>query len=84
MEKSISITKARKEIYKLANKVNEEHRPIYVTNKSGNNMVIISEDDWRSIEETIYLNSIPGMAESIIAAKNEPIKDCIPESEVEW
>ena len=46
--------------------------------------MIISEDDWKAIQETIYLNSIPGMAESIREGGKIPIEDCVPEDEVDW
>ena len=42
---------------------------------TGNNIVIISEHDWNAIKETLFLNSIPGMAESIIAASKEPLDE---------
>ena len=63
---SISVTKARQSIYKILNDVNENSEPITITNTNGKNAVIISEDDWKAIQETIYLNSIPGMAESMV------------------
>ena len=46
--------------------------------------MIISEDDWKAIQETIYLNSIPGMAESIREGGETPIEECVPEDEVDW
>ena len=81
---SISVTKARQSIYKILNDVNENSEPITITNTNGKNAVIISEDDWKAIQETIYLNSIPGMAESIREGGKIPIEDCVPEDEVDW
>ena len=69
---SISAAKLRQNIYKILNDVNEK------------NAVIISEDDWKAIKETIYLNSIPGMAESIREGGETPIEDCVPEAEASW
>ena len=81
---SISVTKARQSIYKILNDVNENSEPITITNTNGKNAVIISEDDWKAIQETIYLNSIPGMAESIRVGGETPIEECVPEDEVDW
>lgn len=76
MERTMNITKARKEFYNIANQVNESHEEVTVLNSAtGNNIVIISEDDWNAIKETLFLNSIPGMAESIIAASTEPLDE---------
>ncbi len=85
MTKTISITNARKEIYNIANEVNEFHEEVFVYNAAtGKNMVILSEEDWKGIQETLYLNSIAGMADSIIEAHNEPLEEGIPYEEVEW
>lgn len=74
--RTMNITKARKEFYSIANQVNESHEEVTVLNSAtGNNIVIISEDDWNAIKETLFLNSIPGMAESIIAASTEPLDE---------
>lgn len=81
---SISVTKARQNIYQILNDVNENSEPITITNTNGKNAVIISEDDWKAIQETIYLNSIPGMAESIREGGETPIEECVPEDEVDW
>lgn len=76
MERTMNITKARKEFYNIANQVNESHEEVTVLNSAtGNNIVIISEDDWNAIKETLFFNSIPGMAESIIAASKEPLDE---------
>lgn len=45
---------------------------------------MIGEADWRAIEETLYLMSAPGMAESILAGGKTPIEECVSEEEVEW
>lgn len=73
---AISITKARANLYQTVSDVNEFSQPITITNNRGKNAVLISEDDWNAIQETLYLNSIPGMAESIIEAGKEPIEEC--------
>jgi prevent-host-death family protein len=81
MTKIMSASEARANIYKLMDETAESHEPIIITGKR-NNVVMISEEDWRAIEETLYLNSIPGMAESIIEAMNAP--DSEFSEEIEW
>ena len=61
--------------------MSETHEPILITGKRAN-AILISEDDWRAIEETIYLLSIPGMRESIVEGLNTPVDEC--DDEVEW
>ena len=72
---TINITNARKDLYNLVESVNRYSEPILIVGKRGN-AVLISEDDWNAIQETLYLNSIPGMTESIIAADKEPLTNC--------
>jgi prevent-host-death family protein len=81
---AISATKARENIYQIISDVNANCEPITITNNKGKNAVLIGEADWRAIEETLYLMSIPGMAESIVAGGKTPIEECISEEEVEW
>lgn len=73
---AISVTRARENIYQILSEVNNSSQPITITNNRGKNAVLISEDDWNAIQETLYLNSIPGMAESIIEAGKEPLEEC--------
>ena len=70
---TVTATKARGSLYSLIDEVNESHEPIQITGKRGN-AVLIAEDDWRSIRETIFLNSIPGMVDSIKQARAEGIE----------
>lgn len=70
---AISITKARANLYRLVDQANEESQTITITGKRGN-AVLIGEDDWSAIQETLYLNSIPGMSQSIIKAGQEGIE----------
>ena len=63
---SITATAARKDLYNVIASVNENCAPIAITNSRGKGAVLIGEDDWAAIEETLYLNSIPGMAESLV------------------
>jgi len=68
---TINATHARNNLYKLINDVNEDSTPVTIVNSRGKNAVLISEEDWNSINETLYLYSIPGMVESIMESKKE-------------
>lgn len=81
---AISITKAREKIYQLVADVNANCEPVTITNNRGENAVLISESDWRAIEETLYLANIPGMADSIIEGGKTSLEDCVPENEAGW
>lgn len=72
---SINITKARAKLNQIVSEVNEYSQPITITNNRGKNAVLIGEEDWKAIQETLYLNSIPGMSQSILASKEEEISD---------
>lgn len=68
-------TDARAKFYRLIDEAANSHEPIFITGKRGN-AVLISEDDWRSIQETLYLLSVPGMRESIRDGLAIPIDEC--------
>lgn len=79
--KSITATQARKDIYSLIDKTAEEHEPVHIKGKRSS-AVLVSEDDWRAIQETLYLLSIPGMRESIIRGMKEPVEGL--SNKLEW
>lgn len=81
---SISITKARADLYNLIAEVNKNSRPVMLTNKNGKNGVLISEDDWNAIQETLYLNSDPRIRDSILEGGQTPLEECLTENDVEW
>ena len=62
---TIDITNARANLYQLVSDVNVGFNPITIVNNKGKNAVLISEDEWNSIEETLYLSSIPGLVNNI-------------------
>ena len=80
---TINITNARKDLYNLIENANQYNEPTLIVGKRGN-AVLLSEDDWNAIQETLFLNSIPGMTESIIEGVNTPIEDCVSEDMVNW
>ncbi len=81
MAKVISVSQARSNIYTLIDETAASHEPVLITGKR-NNVVMISEEDWRAIEETLYLNAIPGMTESIKEAMEAP--DSEFSEEIKW
>lgn len=74
---SMTTTEARKNLYQLVDSVAASHAPVQITGKS-NNAVLVSEDDWNAIQETLYLVSIPGMRDSIRQGMAAKIEDCAP------
>lgn len=81
---SVTATAARKDIYNLIASVNENCAPVAITTSKGKGAVLIGEDEWSAIEETLYLNSIPGMADTIVEGLNTPISECIADDDQEW
>jgi antitoxin YefM len=69
---SITATEARKQLYKLLDDVAASHEPIEITGKR-TSAVLVSEDDWRAVQETLHLISIPGMRESILEGMATPV-----------
>jgi antitoxin YefM len=74
-------TTARANLYTLINEVSTSHEPLTITSKHSN-AVLVSEEDWEAIQETLYLMSIPGMAESIRDGLKTPIKNC--KKDLDW
>ncbi len=72
---TINVTQARSQLYKLIDEVALSHEPVQISGKRGN-AILISEEDWRSIQETLYLTSIPGMRESIRQGLETPVEEC--------
>ncbi len=72
---TITATMARKKLYRLIDEVEESHEAIHISGKRST-AVMVSESDWSSIQETLYLLSIPGMGESIRKGLKTPIEKC--------
>ena len=81
MTKVMSASEARANIYNIMDETAQSHEPVLITGKR-NNVIMLSEEDWRAIEETLYLNSIPNMASSIQKAMKAPDSDF--SEDVEW
>ena len=78
---TLTATEARSKLYKLIDETASAHEPILITGKRGN-AVLVSEEDWRAIQETLYLLNTPGMRESIREGLATPIEEC--SKDVEW
>ncbi|MES9910354.1 MAG: type II toxin-antitoxin system Phd/YefM family antitoxin [Candidatus Thiodiazotropha sp.] len=77
----LNATEARSKLYNLIDEASESRQPIVITGKRSN-AVLISEEDWNAISETLNLLSIPGMRESIKEGMETPIEEC--SEELDW
>jgi prevent-host-death family protein len=78
---TLTVTEARKRLYNLLDEVAESHAPVQIAGKRVS-AVLVSEEDWRAIQETLYLHSIPGMRESILEGMATPVEAC--EEDLDW
>lgn len=72
---TLTVSSARSRLFKLLDVAAQSHEPIQITGRR-HNAVLISEEDWRALQETLYLLSIPGMRESIRTGLKTPLKKC--------
>ena len=75
---TVTATNARASLHKLIEEVNHSHAPLHIAGKR-NGAVLLAEDDWRSIQETLYLLAVPGMRESIVEGMQTPVEECSEE-----
>ena len=78
---SLSASEARKRLYRLLDEISESHEPIHITGRRHSG-VLVSEEDWEAITETLYLLSIPGMRDSIVKGLKTPVEKC--SKELDW
>jgi prevent-host-death family protein len=78
---AMNASEARARLYRLIDRTNECHDPVIIYGKR-NNAVLVAEEDWNAIQETLYLVSIPGMRESILDGMKEPLSESL--EELEW
>jgi len=76
-------TSFRKDMFKLLEQAIKFNEPINVSTKNGN-AVVISEEDYKGLIETLYLSSIPNIKNGIIEGLNTPVSECITEDEIDW
>jgi prevent-host-death family protein len=72
---TITATEARKVLDKLIDDVSSSHEPVLITGARGN-AVLVGEDDWRAVQETLHLVSVPGVRESILEGMAAPVEEC--------
>ena len=78
---TLSVSEARAKLYGLVDEVAEAHKPVIIKGKRAS-AVLVSEEDWDAIQETLYLLSIPGMKESIKKGMETPVDEC--SEELDW
>ena len=79
----VTASEARANLYRLIDESAASHHPVFIKGKR-NTAVLVSAEDWASIQETLYLTSIPGMRESILEGMNAPRSEFVQESELDW
>ncbi len=77
-----NVTNFRKNVYSILEQTIKYNEPVNVSTKDGN-AVLLSEEDYLSLIETLRLSSDPVMKEKLLAGKATPLSDCLPESEVD-
>ncbi|KOR33534.1 hypothetical protein TI05_00455 [Achromatium sp. WMS3] len=80
---TITASNARKKLYRLMDKTAESHEPVIITGKR-NNVVMISEENWHSVEATIYLNSVAGLAKELTQRRDANESEFIDEEDMDW
>lgn len=81
---SIGATALRRDLYNIIARVNDDCAPVAITNTKGKGAVLVGEDEWAAIEETLYLMGVPGMAESLIEGRDASTEECVEETALEW
>lgn len=78
---TLTVSEARANLYRLMDQTAESHQPIHIAGKR-TSAVLLSAEDWQSIQETLYLLSVPGMRESIKEGMAEPLSESA--TEINW
>ncbi len=78
---TLTASEARAKLYRLIDEVAQSHVPVRITGKR-HNAVLVSEEDWAAVQETLYLLSVPGMRESIKEGMESPVEEC--SEDLDW
>ena len=78
---AITVSEARANLYRLIDEAASSHQPLLISGKR-NNAVLVSEEDWAAIQETLFLLSVPGMRESIREGMDAPVDEC--DEDLDW
>ena len=80
---NINATNFRKDLYKMLEQTIKYNEPLNVSTKDGN-AIIISEDDYNSLMETLYISSVPNLKEQLIEDSKKPLSESIKEEDIQW
>lgn len=81
--KTLSISEARANLFKLVEHVSQSHQAIHIHGRH-NNAVLLSEEDFNSIQETLYLIKVPGLYNDLKEGLETSLEECTPDSELKW
>lgn len=77
----ITASEARANLYRLIDEAASSHKPLLISGKR-NKVVLVSEEDWNAVQETLFLLSVPGMRESIREGMDTPVEEC--DQDLDW
>lgn len=80
---NMNITNFRKQVFSVLEQTIKFNEPVNISTKDGN-AVVLSEEDYNGLMETLYLSSVPNMKERIIEGMNTPVSECVSEDEAQW
>lgn len=78
---TLTVANARRNLTGIVDTIADDHRGYCIVGKR-RQAVLISMEDWSAIQETLYLNSFPGMSDSIVRGMKTPVSECA--SELDW
>jgi prevent-host-death family protein len=81
--KTLSISEARANLFKLVERVSQSHQPVHIHGRHSN-AVLLSEEDFNAIQETLYLMRVPGLYEDLKEGLKTSPEECIPDSDLKW
>lgn len=80
---TLSISEARANLFKLVERVTQSHQPVHIHGRH-NKAVLLSEEDFNSMQETLYLMRVPGLYEDLKEGLKISLEECTPDSELKW
>ncbi len=80
---NMNITNFRKQVFSVLEQTIKFNEPVNISTKDGN-AVVLSEEDYNGLMETLYLSSVPNMKERIIEGMNTPVSECVSKDEAQW
>lgn len=83
MMTNVNITNFRKNIFRFLEQTIKYNEPINISTKDGN-AVILSEEDYNGLIETLYICSVPGLKDRLVERMKKPLSECVPEDEINW